>query len=411
MSRINDLIAQLCPNGVEYKNLGSVGEFIRGNGLQKSDLTDAGTPAIHYGQIHTYYGTWAESTKSFTDPDLAAKLRRAQPGDLVIATTSEDDEAVAKATAWLGDGGVVVSGDAYIYRHRLNPKYVAYFFQSEQFQGQKMRGITGTKVRRISGGSLAKIKIPVPPLAIQDEVVSILDKMSCLQAELEKELEKELELRSRQRAQCRDSLLTFPDAGAVRWVPMGDVCIKVSSGATPLARRSEYYDDGTIPWLRTQEVVWHDIYETEMKITAKALAETAVKWIPANCVIVAISGPSAARAAVNKIPLTTNQHCCNMQIDEEQANYRYVFHWLSCNYEKLKSLGQGARSDLNSGLIKSFPIALPSLPEQQRIAGLLDKFDVLVSDLNLELPAEIDARRNQYEFYREKLLTFEEAVA
>src|SRR5699024_2774428 len=128
MSRTDELIAEHCPNGVEHKPLGDVGEFIRGNGLRKSDLKEYGIGAINYGQIHTHYGTWSTETKSFVSEPLAAKLRKARPGDLVIATTSEDDEAVAKAVAWIGDTDVVVSGDAYIYRHTLEPKYVAYFF-------------------------------------------------------------------------------------------------------------------------------------------------------------------------------------------------------------------------------------------------------------------------------------------
>jgi len=133
MSRIDDLIAELCPEGVEHRGLGDFGEFVRGNGLQKSDLRDSGFGAIHYGQVHTIYGVWASETRSFVTEELARKLRKARTGDLVIATTSEDDAAVAKAVAWVGEGEVAVSGDAYIYRHSLEPKYVAYFFQSEQF--------------------------------------------------------------------------------------------------------------------------------------------------------------------------------------------------------------------------------------------------------------------------------------
>lgn len=108
MNRIDRLIAEHCPDGVEFKTLGEVGEFIRGNGLQKSDLAEAGVGAIHYGQIHTHYGTWATETRSFVSKALADKLRKARPGDLVIATTSEDDEAVAKAVAWVGDAEVAV---------------------------------------------------------------------------------------------------------------------------------------------------------------------------------------------------------------------------------------------------------------------------------------------------------------
>jgi len=223
MSRIDDLLSELCPNGVPFKTLGEVGEFIRGNGLQKSDLADAGSPAIHYGQIHTHYGIWATETKSFVREALAARLRQARPGDLVIATTSEDDDAVAKATAWVGDGEVAVSGDAYIYRHTLEPKYVAYFFQSGQFQDQKKRHITGTKVRRLSGDSLAKIGIPVPPVEVQREIVKVLDTFIALEADLEADLEAELVARRRQYEYYRDSLLSFREAGGVRWLPMGEV--------------------------------------------------------------------------------------------------------------------------------------------------------------------------------------------
>src|SRR5919199_1569363 len=137
VSGISRLISERSASGVEHATLGELGEFMRGNGLQKADLREEGFPAVHYGQIHTYYGTWTDTTKSFADPMLAAKLRKAAPGDLLIATTSEDDAAVAKATAWLGDGEVAVSGDAYIFLHKLDPKYVAYYFQSEQFQQQK----------------------------------------------------------------------------------------------------------------------------------------------------------------------------------------------------------------------------------------------------------------------------------
>lgn len=410
MSRIDELLAAHAPKGVELKTLGGVGKFIRGNGLQKSDLTDEGAPAIHYGQLHTHYGVWADSTKSFTSPQLAAKLRRAQPGDLIVVTTSEDDSAVAKATAWIGSSEVAVSGDAYIFRHTLDPRYVSYFFRSEHFQDQKKRFISGTKVRRISGDSLARIHIPVPPLEVQREIVRVLDQFARLEADLEAELEAELEARRRQYEHYRDMLLTIPDDSGVRWSTLGGISTRVSSGATPRAGRPDYYRDGTIPWLRTQEVRFVDIWDAEVRITEKALKETATKWIPANCVIVAISGATAGRSAVNRIPLTTNQHCCNFEIDPAQANYRYVFYWVRSQYEQIKALGQGARSDLNAGIIKGVKIPVPPLAEQARIVEILDRFDAHVNDLSIGLPAEVAARRKQYEYYRDRLLTFKEAV-
>lgn len=192
---------------------------------------------------------------------------------------------------------------------------------------------------------------------------------------------------------------------------MGDICTRVSSGGTPKAGSAKYYQDGTIPWLRTNEVQFGEIWETAVQITDQAVEETSAKWIPTMCVIVAISGATAGRSAVNMIPLTTNQHCCNLEIDPRIANYKYVFYWVAAHYQDLKSKGRGARADLNSQLIKDYPIAVPELDEQDRIVDLLDKFDALVNDLSVGLPAELNARRKQYEYYRDQLLTFEELQA
>src|SRR5690554_4638386 len=119
-----------------------LGVFVRGSGLQKKDFTEAGIGCIHYGQIYTHYGTYADKTLTFVSNDFAQKARKAQPGDLVIATTSENDEDVCKAVAWLGNEEIAVSNDACIYKHNLNPKFVSYFFQTEQFQKQKRQYIT-----------------------------------------------------------------------------------------------------------------------------------------------------------------------------------------------------------------------------------------------------------------------------
>jgi type I restriction enzyme, S subunit len=197
------------------------------------------------------------------------------------------------------------------------------------------------------------------------------------------------------------------DGVAVEWKRLGDVSLKSYSGGTPTAGTSEYYDGGTIPWLRTQEVRFSDIEETEIKITPAALKNSAAKWIPEDCVIIAISGATAGRSAINKIPLTTNQHCCCLEIDSETALYRYVFHWVSFNYENLKGLGQGARGDLNSGIIKSFQIPIPPLAIQAEIVRILDTF----TELTAELTAELSDRQKQYNYYRDRLLTFEKGEA
>lgn len=190
------------------------------------------------------------------------------------------------------------------------------------------------------------------------------------------------------------------------FLSLNDICIRSSSGATPKKGNSKYYIGGTIPWLRTQDVRFNEVYEATAYITETAVEETSAKWIPENCVIIAISGASAGRCAINKIPLTTNQHCLNIQVDSNVAMYKYVFYCICSKYEELLSRKEGARGDLNSSRILSLKIPVPPLERQNHIVTILDRFDTLCNSISSGIPAEIELRQKQYEYYREKLLSF-----
>lgn len=242
MSRFDELITEFCPDGVEYRKLGEVGTFTRGTGIQKKDFVESGMPCIHYGQVYTHYGLCASETKSFISPELYKTRKKANTGDLVIATTSENEEDVCKCVAWLGNEPCAVSGDAYIYSHSLDPKYVAYCFGSESFQKQKTRTITGTKVLRVSGDSMAKFEIPVPPIEVQREVVRILDAFTELTAELtaERTCRKQQYTYYRDRLLSRESLEAI-DGKPVEMVKLGDVCKTVASGKNKERNKSGLY--------------------------------------------------------------------------------------------------------------------------------------------------------------------------
>ena len=174
---------------------------------------------------------------------------------------------------------------------------------------------------------------------------------------------------------------------------LGDICKRVCSGGTPKSTEPTYYD-GDIPWLNTKEINFNRIYSTERCITQKGLDNSSAKWIDANCVIVAMYGATAAKVSINKIPLTTNQACCNLSIDERIADYHYVYYWLCANYTELASLANGgAQQNLNAQQIKDFEISLPPLEEQRRIAGILGAIDDKIENnrrinSNLELQAQ-----------------------
>jgi len=226
--------------------------------------------------------------------------------------------------------------------------------------------------------------------------------------QLEAELEAELDCRKRQYEYYRNKLLTFNEIGSsteIVWKTLGEVAKKISSGGTPKTTVSEYYN-GEIPWLRTQEVGYGEIWETSIKITEDAVKNSSAKWIPRDCVIIAMYGATVGKVGINKIPLTTNQACSNIEVNEDIANYKYVYYCLLNQYEYIKSLGAGSQTNINAQIVKKLKIPLPPLEEQNRIVTILDKFDTLVNSISEGLPKEIALRRKQYEYYREKLLTF-----
>ncbi|MDO5061353.1 MAG: restriction endonuclease subunit S, partial [Actinomycetaceae bacterium] len=205
MKSIHELIAELCPNGVEYMTLGDVAELIRGNGLPKSLFSDSGIGAIHYGQIYTHYGVSARKTISFVSEEAAEKLVKVFPGDVIVTNTSENLKDVCTAVAWIGKETIVTGGHATVIRTSLDPSFLSYWFRTEQFQRLKPKLAIGSKVIDISAKRLAGIKVPVPPLEVQQEIVRILDEFTQLQAELEAELE----ARRQQYEYYRDQLLTW----------------------------------------------------------------------------------------------------------------------------------------------------------------------------------------------------------
>ena len=406
MSQIDKLIADLCPEGVEFRTLASLGEWYGGGTPSKSraEYWTGGTiPWISPKDMgkRVVDSTINQITEAAVR-NSSAKLVPARSIAMVVRSSILDHTfptALVPVIATLNQDMRAVAPS-----NEIVPDYLAHILNSRGDEILRTAKKSGGSVASIDSAKLLGFRVPIPPLEVQREITRVLDKFT----QLEAELEAELEARRRQYEHYRARVFDFSSSMDVRWSTLGEISTRVSSGATPKAGAPEYYENGNIPWLRTNEVSFREVWDTEVKITEHALKKTGTSWIDKNCVIIAISGATAGRSAINKIPLTTNQHCCNLRIDEKQADYKYIFFWVSSKYSDLKSLGRGARSDLNARLIKSFPVPLPALEEQRRIVSVLDKFDSLVNDLTIGLPAELAARRKQYEYYRDRLLTFEE---
>ncbi len=166
-------------------------------------------------------------------------------------------------------------------------------------------------------------------------------------------------------------------------VKINDICTKVTSGGTPKSTNSEFYNPKEIPWLKTGEVNYCRLYDTETYISKEGLARSSAKLIPENSVIIAMygQGDTAGRVAINKIPLSTNQACCNLIINHEIADYEYVYYALSTLYYKLVSLKNGgAQPNLNAGIIKEIEIPFPESGTQKKIASILSTYDYLIEN-------------------------------
>lgn len=161
-----------------YKTFGEVGTFLRGKNIQKADFVEKGLPCIHYGQIHTKFGISVDEHLSEIPLDVYNKSIIASPGDVIIAITSEDLDGSCKSTAWLGDYDVAVSSHAAVYKHNLNPKFIAYYLRSNSFYSEKEKYARGFKVMEIKPTDIARIPIPVPPINVQQSIVSELDKIN-----------------------------------------------------------------------------------------------------------------------------------------------------------------------------------------------------------------------------------------
>ncbi|HFV5626616.1 TPA: restriction endonuclease subunit S [Escherichia coli] len=400
MSGLNFLNKLLDGVDVEWLSLGELGDFIRGNGLQKKDFVESGFPAIHYGQIYTRYGLSADKTFTYVLPELANKLRKAQKNDLLLATTSENDEDVVKPLAWLGDN-VAISGDMMLFRHEQNVKYLAYFFQSEIFQTQKMKYITGAKVRRVSSGDLSKIKIPIPcsnnpekSLAIQSEIVRILDKFTALTAELTAELN----MRKKQYNYYRDQLLSFKE-GEVEWKALGEVAqySKTRISFELLDERNYVGVDNLLQNRAGKSLSNH--VPTSGKLT---------EFIPTDILIGNI------RPYLKKIWQAdciggTNGDVLVIRCIDSSINTRYLYQILAddkffeynMQHAKGAKMPRGSKED-----IMKYPIPVPPLTLQARIVEILNKFDTLTNSITEGLPREIELRQKQYEYYRDLLFSF-----
>ena len=402
MSNLDELIERLCPDGVEYKTLGDVATISRGGNFQKKDFTEQGKPCIHYGQIYTRYGLFTDKTLTFINDECFAKQKYAEPNDIIMAVTSENIEDICKCVAWLGTEKVAVSGHSAIIHHSLDPKYLAYFFHSQHFFNQKRRLAHGTKVMEVTPDTLKSIQLPVPPLEVQREIVRILDNFTFLTTELAAELA----ARQKQYEYYRDLLLTFKPnestilnertnelelSSAIRWMKLGDTCVLKAGKAISATEISQNVND---------DYIYPCYGGTGLRGYVKNYNQDG------KHPLIGRQGALCGNVCYACDKFYATEHAV---VVSPSALYNEKFLFYLLDFAKLEQYKTaGAQPGLSVARLEKVILPVPPLEQQKRIVDILDRFDTLCNDITSGLPAEIEARQKQYEYYRDKLLTFKE---
>ena len=387
MSKLEKLIQQYCPDGVEWIKIKDIAQVGTGSSNGNEADEDGKYPFFVRSQI----------VKSKNDFEY-------------------DEEAIIIP----GEGGI---GDIFhyingkyalhqrVYRihfttQQINVKFAFYYMKSafKRFIMTKAVSATVTSIRK---PMIEDFEIPVPPLPVQEEIVRILDTFTELQAELQAELQK----RKQQYNYYRDNLLTnFTNEREPKEYTLEKATIDIYSGATPSKEKKDYWENGTIPWMSSGEVNLGQVYEVEGRITQLGYDKCSTKMVPEGSVVIALAGQGKTRGtvAILRTSVCTNQSLAALIPNTKIVSGEYLYHYLKTQYSKLRevSAGDGTRGGLNLKMLRAYKVVIPPLAEQNRIVAILDRFDTLTNDLTSGLPAEIEKRRQQYEYYRDKLLTF-----
>lgn len=391
MNRVEELIQQLCPNGVEWKKLEEVCFVTIGEFVHKNKQSDTGKYPVYNGGI-SYTGFYDEFNNTGNKIIISARGANAGYVNRVFCNY------------WAGNSCYSLS---VITGVPLDWTFLFYYLKNRQSDFTNIQQKGG--IPAVSKNQICDFEIPIPPLPIQQEIVRILDTFTELQKELTANLQTELDARKKQYAYYRDCLLNFEGVDGVEWKKLGEMC-DFQNG---FSFKSSTFKKQGKPILRITNIkdsiidTSSLVYFEDMDYIGQDLSQ--FKVVKGD-IVIAMSG-----ATTGKLGYLTSDEIFYLNqrvgkfVPKSNLDRRYLFHYLQLKTNDIYVMaGGGAQPNLSSTkLLNDFSIPIPPLPEQRRIVAILDHFDTLVNDLSIGLPAELEARRKQYEYYRDKLLTFD----
>ena len=411
MSKLQELIQRLCPDGVEYKKLGEVIKIYTGEQFNKRDMMSSGQYPVINGGISAsgYIDKYNEDQDTITISQGGA---------------SAGYVSWQESPFWAGAHCYVIKP----LSNETSNRFIYFFLKNSESSLQQMQH--GAGIPALNRDKVRNLWFPVLPLEVQEEIVRILDRFAVYAAELQAELQ----ARKEQYEYYRNLLLTFNPAGCageaddeqegsvttwgghsypIQWKTMGEI-FEMRNGYTPSKSNNSFWDNGTIPWFRMEDIRENGriLSDAIQHITPEAVKGKGL--FEANTFILATTATIGEHALIIA-DSQANQRFTNLKVRKSLSNsfltkYLYYYMFIVDEFCKNNTNISGFAS-VDMGKLKRMPIPVPPLELQEKIVAILDRFETLVNDLSEGLPAEIAAVKEQYEYYRNRLLTFKEKTA
>ena len=414
MSKLDELISLYCPDGVPHKTLGELGKFFGGlTGKSKDDFTDGNAKFITYKNVYSNPALQIDVEDRVKIAD-GEKQRTLQYGDVVFTGSSEtpDECGISSVVTVKTDEKLYLNSFCFFFRFDdlsiMLPDFAKHLFRSSDLRYQIGKTASGVTRFNVSKKLMENVTIPLPPLEVQSEIVRILDNFTELTAELTAELTSELTARKKQYEYYRDNLLTFDSS--IPKVRLGDICSVITKGTTPKS-----YTKSGVSFVKTESFDGTRIVPERLSFVDEETHTNFLRRsiLQENDILITIAGATIGKCAMvpkEILPANTNQALAIIRLADGNSP-KYVMYLLQSDLMKQymqKNIKGSAQPNLNLQQLNDFVIPLPKLSVQKRLVNVLDNFEAICTDLNIGLPAEIEARQKQYEYYRDKLLTFKE---
>ena len=412
MGKLEDLIQELCPDGVEYKTLGELGSFYGGlTGKSKEDFNNGNAKFISYMNVYSNLALDLNTSDTVVINENE-KQNTIKVGDILFTGSSENTEECGMSSVLTIDTDEQLYLNSFCFGYRFDnpelfvPDFSKYLFRSDKLRKQIKKTASGVTRFNVSKKKMENIVIPVPPLEVQCEIVRLLDNFT----ELTAELTAELIARKKQYEYYRERMILNTNSPMVKLSDIVDIYLGLTYTPT-------YVENG-IKFISAQNTSG-DFLNLE---NVKYISEEEYNNSTANAkpkrgdILFTRVGSNLGHPVI----VDTDEPLCIfvslgfLRLKDSNVINSYIKHWMNTDLfwsQIRKNVHGSAKVNLNTGWLREFEIPVPPLDEQERIVSILDRFDKLCNDISEGLPAEIEARKEQYEYYRDKLLTFKEKTA